>query len=238
MPPSRETALYTTNRILAALRPQELARLKPHLEHVRLTQGLKLYAAGERVRRVYFINGGMVSLVAVTADGGATEVGMIGEEGMAGIPAVLKNNNSPYDVVVQLAGSALRMRADLLKDEFERGGMLHDMLLRHTHMLLTQISQSAVCNRFHTVEERLCRWLLISSDRSHLSTLFLTQEFLSQMIGAPRTSVTMTARTLQRQGLINYTRGKIQILDRDGLRAASCECYGVVAEEMRQMYVA
>jgi CRP-like cAMP-binding protein len=238
MPFSRETTLYTANRILAALRPEELARVKPHLEHVRLTQGATLYSAGDTVRRVYFINAGMVSLVAVTADGSATEVGMIGDEGMAGIAAVLKNDTSPYDVVVQLAGAALRMRADLLKVEFERRGVLHDMLLRYMHMLLKQISQSAVCNRFHTVEERLCRWLLISSDRSHLSTLFLTQEFLSQMIGAPRTSVTITARALQRQGFINYSRGKIQILDREAMTAASCECYGVVAEEMKHMYAA
>lgn len=238
MPSSREPTLYTANRILAELRPEELARVKPHLEHVRLAPGATLYTAGDCVRRVYFINGGMVSLIAVTADGGATEVGMIGEEGMAGIAAVLRNNISPYDVVVQLAGSALRMRADLLQEEFERGGVLRDMLLRYMHMLLKQISQSAVCNRFHTVEERLCRWLLVSSDRSRLSTLYLTQEFLSQMIGAPRTSVTLTARVLQRQGLINYTRGKIQILDREAMRAASCECYEVVAEEMRQMYVA
>jgi CRP-like cAMP-binding protein len=180
----------------------------------------------------------MVSLVAVTADGAATEVGMIGEEGMAGIAAVLRNNTSPYDVVVQLAGSALRMRADRLKQEFDHGGTLHHMLLRYMHLLLTQISRSAVCNRFHTVEERLCRWLLISSDHSHLGTLYLTQEFLSQMIGAPRPSVTMVARSLQRQGLINYNRGKIQILDYDAMRLASCECYRVVAEETRQMYVA
>jgi CRP-like cAMP-binding protein len=238
MPATQEPTLHTDNRILSALPPADLARIKPHLEHVRLAHNKTLYTSGDVVQHVYFPSSGMVSLVAVTADGAATEVGMVGDEGMVGLPAVLRNNVSPYDVTVQLAGAALRMRGERLRAEFDAGGRIQDLLLRYMHALLTQISQSAVCNRFHTVEERLCRWLLISSDRSHMSTLYLTQEFLAQMIGAPRTSVTMTARSLQRAGLIRYNRGKIQILDERAMRDAACECYNVIADEMRHLYVA
>jgi CRP-like cAMP-binding protein len=213
-------------------------RLESHLEQVRLVTGRVLYGAGDAVKHVYFLSRGMASLVALTEDGSATEVGMIGNEGMVGIPTVLRTNTSPYQVVIQIPASALRMRSDLLRAEFNRGGQLQDLLLRYTLVLLTQISQSAACNRFHTVEERLCRWLLTSRDRAHMNTLYLTQEFLSQMIGAPRTSVTITARTLQRAGLIRYSRGKIQILDQQGLRDASCGCYQVVAEELSHLYAA
>jgi CRP-like cAMP-binding protein len=233
-----ESPFPRDNRILSALPPPELVRLKPHFEPVRLPQGTTLYAAGDAVKHVYFLSKGMASLLALTEDGAATEVGMVGNEGMVGIPTVLRANTSPYQVVIQLPASALRMRGDLLRAEFDRGGQLQDLLLRYTQVLLTQISQSAACNRFHTVEERLCRWLLTSRDRSHMNTLYLTQEFLSQMIGAPRTSVTMTARTLQRAGLIRYSRGKIQIVDQRGLRDASCDCYKVVAEEISHLFAA
>jgi CRP-like cAMP-binding protein len=170
----------------------------------------------------------MLSLLSTTRAGASVEVGLIGDEGVAGLPAILRVNTAPYRVAVQLPGNAVRFRADIIRDAFNRGGRLQDLLLRYMHTLLMQISQSAACNRFHTVEERLCRWLLVCHDRGHSDVLSLTQEFLSQMIGAPRTSVTEIAGVLQRANLISYSRGKIRILNRPGLEAASCECYGVV----------
>jgi CRP-like cAMP-binding protein len=140
--------------------------------------------------------------------------------------------------MVQLAGNALRIRGDALREAFDRGGRLQDLLLRYTHSLLTQIAQSAACNRFHTVEERLCRWLLMSRDRVQTDTIPLTQEFLSDMLGVPRTSVTTIAGTLQKDGLITYSRGKIIILDRPRLEAASCECYRLVRDGLKQFLVA
>jgi len=157
---------------------------------------------------------------------------MIGNEGMAGIPVILGCNTAPYRLMVQIATNALEVKANVLKREFNRSGNLHDLLLRYTHALLCQIAQSAVCNRFHTVEKRLCRWLLISRDRVHTVTFPLTQEFISHMLGIPRTHVTMTARRLQRKNLIRYARGEITIVHQQGLESASCECYRIVKEEV------
>ena len=226
------------NRILATLPREEYERLRPRLEPVRLTQSKILYEAGDVIRYAYFPKGGMVSLLSVTEDGRSIEVGMIGDEGMAGIPIVLRVNRTPYQVMVQIPANAMRIRGDALREEFKRGGKLQDLLLRYAHTLLTQVTQSAACNRFHTVEERLCRWLLVSRDRVQTDTLPLTQEFLSHMLGVPRTSVTMIAGTLQKGGLIRYSRGKITILDRQGMEAASCECYRLVREEINHFLAA
>jgi CRP-like cAMP-binding protein len=228
---------FRKNLILAALPNKEYERLHPYLESVTLSKGKMLYAAGDTVRYAYFLTSGMVSLLSTTEDGKAIEVGMIGNEGVAGLSVILGFDEAPYQAVVQLPGTAMRIKSDKLKAEFKQGGQLHDLLLRYTHLLLTQLSQSASCNIFHTVKERLCRWLLISREFVHSDTLYLTQEFLSQMIGAPRTSVTTIAGNLQREGLIIYHRGKVQILDRSGLEAASCECYGIVRESI-QHYIA
>jgi CRP-like cAMP-binding protein len=150
---------------------------------------------------------------------------MIGNEGMAGIPIILRCEAAPYQVMVQLEGNALRIKAGTLRAEFDRGGRLQHLLLQYTHTLLTQIAQSAACNHFHTVEERLCRWLLVSRDRVQTDTIRLTQEFLSHMLGTPRSSVTAVAGALQREGLIAYYRGRITILDRRAMESASCQCY-------------
>ena len=163
---------------------------------------------------------------------------MIGNEGMMGVPIILRNRVAPYQMMVQLAGNALRIRENVLRVEFDRGGKLQDLLLRYTHSVLIQVAQSAACNRFHTVEERLCRWLLVSRDRVQTDTLHLTQEFLSHMLGVPRTSVTMIAVNLQKEGFIRYNRGRITILDRSGLEAASCECYRRVREGSSNFLVA
>src|SRR5687767_6910854 len=212
------------NRLLASLPRGEYERLAPHLEPVRLVPGKILYHAGEKVRYAYFPRGGMICLLSTTEDGRTIEVAMISAEGMAGIPIILRAGVAPYQVMVQLAGNAVRIRGDALTEEFSRGDRLQELLLRYTHTLLTQIAQSAACNRFHTVEERLCRWLLTCRDRVQTDTIRLTQEFLSQMLGAPRTSITSIAGALQKEGSIRYTRGKFLILDRPRLEAASCEC--------------
>ncbi|MDQ3803396.1 MAG: Crp/Fnr family transcriptional regulator [Acidobacteriota bacterium] len=216
------------NRLLAALPHQEYARLSRHLELVRLAPGKILYSAGALVRHAYFPKGGMVCLLSTTESGRTIEVAAVGDEGMAGVPIILRSVAVPYQVMVQLAGNALRIRGDALKEEFNRGGCLQDLLLRYTHALLIQIAQSAACNGFHTVEERFCRWMLASHDRARAETLHFTQEFLSYMLGVPRTTVTTVAGAIQRRGLIGYTRGKVTILDRRGLEAASCECYRLV----------
>lgn len=226
------------NGLLAALPREEYERLSPHMELVRLKPGRILYHPGDAVRHAYFPKGGMICLLSTTESGRTIEVGMIGDEGMAGIPIILRSRTAPYQVMVQLAGNALRIRGDALSAEFNRGGKLQDLLLRYTHTLLIQVAQSAACNRFHTAEERLCRWLLVSRDRVRADTIHLTQEFLSHMLGVPRTSVTMIAGALQREGLIRYGRGKITLLDQRRLEAAACECYRRVREGLEQFLVA
>lgn len=238
MPSLKEPSTAFGNGLLSALPRAEYERLSPHLELVRLTPGKILYNAGDVVRHAYFPRGGMICLLSTTEDGRTIEVGMIGSEGMAGIPIVLRSGAAPYQVMVQLAGNALRVSGNALREEFNRGGKLQDLLLRYTHSLLIQVAQSAACNSFHTMKARLCRWLLVSRDRTHTDTLQLTQEFLSQMIGAPRTRVTMVAHDLQRAGLIRYSRGKITILDKRGLEAKSCECYRVVREQINHFLAA
>lgn len=238
MPLSKTSNTPFANRLLAALPREEYARLSPHLELVRLTPGKILYNAGEIVRHAYFPMGGMICLLSTIEDGRTIEVGMIGNEGMSGIPIILKTRTAPYQIMVQIAANAVRIRGDKLSEEFCRGKHLQDMLLRYTHTILSQIAQSAACNRFHTVEERLCRWLLVSHDRVQKDTIHLTQEFLSHMLGVPRTSVTMIAVALQDKGFIKYSRGKISIADRQRLERASCECYKLVREEISHFLAA
>lgn len=223
-------SLSARNHILAALPRAEYDRLLPALVPVKLARGKVLWEVGDVVRHAFFLMGGMASLLSVTEDGESIEVGMIGGEGLAGVSSVLRCDAIPYRVVVQVATPALRVGVDALRREFARGGHLQDLLLRYTHTLLTQVSQSASCNRFHTAEQRLCRWLLISSDRAKSDSLQLTQEFLAQMIGVPRTSVTAVAVRLQRAGLITYRRGRIELIDRPGLEISSCECYRVISD--------
>lgn len=220
------------NRILAALPREESERLRPRQVSVNLAKGRVLHHAGDPVRHLYFPTGGMVSLISTGRDGASVEVGMIGDEGVVGVASLLGSATAPLTALVQIPGGAVRIRAEAVREGFERGGRLRDLTLRYTHTLLTQITQSAVCNRFHTVEERLCRWLLISRDRAPGDTLHLTQEFLSYMLGVPRTSVTAVAGRLQRAGLITYSRGRIHILDRRGLEAVSCECYAIIMEDI------
>ncbi|MDQ3744487.1 MAG: Crp/Fnr family transcriptional regulator [Acidobacteriota bacterium] len=226
------------NHLLAALPRDEYQRLRLGLTPVRLAQGKLLYRAGDFVESAYFPLRGMISLLSITEEGKTTEVGIIGNEGVVGISAVLGIRVTPYQNVVQLPCTALHIKARKLKEEFDKSGRLRDLLLIYTHTLLTQISQSASCNCFHTVEARLCRWLLISRDRAQTNTLYLTQEFLSQMAGVPRTSITAIAGRLQKAGMIRYKRGKIELLDSERLEALSCECYKVISNEMNRFFAA
>lgn len=231
--PSRHFAIE--NQLLAVLPSEELERLKSQAEVVSLKKGDIICNAGDSVHHAYFINDGMLSLLSSTQSGSVIEVGMVGSEGMVGIPIVLGINTSPYEIMVQIeVSNALRVKAGQLMNEFNRGGRLHGVLLRYTHLVLTQVSQSAVCNRFHQTEERLARWLLVARDRARSDTFMLTHEIISHMLGTPRTGVTMAARILQQRGLITYSRGKITVLNRGGLENFSCECYEVIKDEFEQ----
>jgi CRP-like cAMP-binding protein len=230
MPDLREKS-PVRNRLLAALPSHEYEQLRPNLEPVHLPKGKIIYHANDTVRYGYFMNDGQCSLLSITAEGGTIEVAMVGNEGALGLPIVWRKNKTPYEVMVQISvRSAFRIKAETLRREFDRGGKLQDLLLRYTEVLVTQITQSAVCNHFHSSTKRLARWLLIANDLVKSNTIYLTHEFISHMLGAPRTGVTMAAGTLQKMGLITYSRGKITILDRPGLEEESCECYGIIRE--------
>jgi len=223
------------NRILAALPAEEYERLLPHLEHVSLEPNEVLYRPDEPIRYVYFPLNTLVSLVSLAETGATVEVGVVGNEGMVGMPVFLGAGTTPHLALVQAKGNAMRMKAEVLKQEFERKGVLHDLLLRYVNALFIQASQSATCNRLHTIESQLCRWLLTTQDRLQTDRLELTQEFISRLLGARRSGVTVAAGHLQKEGLISYSRGKIAIRDRQRLEAAACECYRVIKSEFNRL---
>jgi len=225
-----------TNQILAGLPRKDYARILPDLAPVTLEFGQILYEPGNVMQWAYFLETAIVSILFLAADGTSIEVSAVGMEGMIGIPIVLKSHSAPYRMVVQHPGTALRMKADVLRKEFDRCGVFHTSLLNYVHILLVQLSQSSACNRFHTLRERLCRWLLASHDRAGSNELNFTQEFLAQMLGVNRGSANEAASALQTAGLIRYRRGRITILDRPGLEAAACECYHVVRGEFDRFF--
>jgi CRP-like cAMP-binding protein len=222
------------NRLLVALPRDEHDRLLPHLEKVALSLRDILYEANGPIAHVFFPLTGVVSLV--IEDGGSTlEVGIIGNEGLVGTPAFLGSERSPTRAIVQILGEALRMEATIFQKEMRRGGPLYGLVQRYTQGMINQISQSIVCNHRHSVKQRMCRWLTMSHNRVGADEFMLTQEFLAQMLGVRRPTVTTVAGTLQKAGLISYHRGKITVLDRKGLEAACCECYEVVAKELDRL---
>lgn len=223
------------NRLLAALPSQDYQRLRPHLELVSFAPQQVLYEAGEPIDYVYFPHRSAISLINIMEDGSTIEVGLVGREGMVGIPAILDESSKVHRAYVQIADSAMRIRAEVLRAEFNRGGALQSLLLRYVQALLTQVSQSAACNRFHTIEERLSRQLLMVQDALESSEFPLTQEALAQMLGARRSGVTVAAGALNQAGMIWYSRGKITILHREGLEATSCECYRVIRDEFMRL---
>jgi CRP-like cAMP-binding protein len=216
------------NRILAALPKKEYERLFPQLEPVKLPHGEILYEPDDSVSHIYFVNEGMASLVSVTEEGQNIEVGVIGKEGMIGFRVVLGVDTTQNQVIVQMPGSAFKMKTKEFKAELNRLGVLQNLLLRYTQAMLTLVTQAVVCNRFHQVEQRLARWLLISHDRAESDELLLTQEFLAIMLGVHRPGVNVAAGMLEKAGLIRHSRGKVTVMNRQGLEAASCECYGIV----------
>ncbi len=222
----------TDNRLIAALPRVEYERLMPYLEQVHLPRGNVLFEAGELIHHAHFPLNGVVSLLGMTEDGETVEVAMVGTEGMLGVPIILRVGITLHRSMVHIPTDALRIRADVIKMEFSRSGKFQDLLLRFTHSFIAQVSQSAICNRFHTVDARLGRWLLVVDDRVGNETFYLTQEFIAQMLGTPRTVVTVAANKLQDAGFIRYRRGKITILNRPGLESAACECYRVVTGEL------
>jgi PAS domain S-box-containing protein len=230
-----ELRLPVENDLLAALSREDYERILPSLEPVTLTQGEVLYRPEDKVDYVYFPTSGLISLVSVTEGGSTIEVGMAGSNGMIGMSLFLGAELMPYLVIVQVPGSALRMGREMFEIESSRQASLHTMLLRHTHVLMTMLTQSAVCNRFHTLDERLCRWLLMIQDFVKASEFALTQEFISQMLGVRRPGVTVAARELQDDGLIQYSRGKITILSRKGLESKTCECYRIIRGEIDRL---
>ena len=223
--------LSSKNHILDSLPDQDFERLRPDLEAVQLDLGQIIYRSEEPIECVYFPNNAMISVVANTYGGQSAEVGVIGHEGITGIDVLMGSDSTLNENIIQLPGGALRIKTAAVRSEFKRGGALHDSILCFTRLLMLQISQTAVCNRLHTVEERLARWLLLCRDRAATNELKLTQEFLSIMLGTNRATVTMAAIGLQNIGSIKYTRGLITIIDRQGLEDFSCDCYQTVKKE-------
>jgi CRP-like cAMP-binding protein len=219
------------NHLLASLPAVELARLSPHLELVALPLGAVIYESGGEQGYVYFPASGIVSLLYVMDDGSAAEIAVVGNEGMVGISLFMGGETTPSRAVVQSAGSAYRLGAAAIKAEFARGGALQRVLLRYTQALITQMTQTAVCNRHHVLEQQLCRWLLLSLDRLPANELVMTQQLIANMLGVRREGVAEAAGRLQADGLIDYSRGCISVLDRPNLEERVCECYAVVKRE-------
>jgi CRP-like cAMP-binding protein len=219
------------NHLLAALPAAEWARWLPALELVDMSLGQVLYESGMAMTHVYFPTTSIVSLLYVLEDGASAEIAVVGNEGIVGISLFMGGDTTPSRAVVQSAGHGYRMRAGLLKEEFNRSGPVLHLLLRYTQALITQMTQTAVCNRHHTLDQQLCRWLLLSLDRLQGPELVMTQELIANMLGVRREGVTEAAVNLQKAGLIRYRRGHITVLDRQGLEQRTCECYAVVHKE-------
>jgi CRP-like cAMP-binding protein len=224
------------NRILAALSPEEYARLADDLELVSLPEGQTLFESGDSLVFVYFPTTCIFSLISTTENGSSAELAMTGNDGLVGIPLVLGGETTNYKVTVQSAGSAYRLRAEVMCWELDQGGSLRRLALCYTQALMTQMAQSVVCNRHHSVDQQLCRWLLLSLDQMSGNQLHVTQEGISNMLGVRREAVTEAAGKLQAAGLIQYRRGNITVTDRPGLEGRVCECYGVVKAEYERLF--
>ena len=219
------------NHLLGALPDEDFARIGSQLEYVSLPLGKVLYESGDKMSHIYFPTTAIISLLYIMENGGTAEIGIAGNNGLIGMALYMGGETTSHRAVVQSAGDAVRLRrADLLA-EFERGGIFHDILLRYTQSLMTQISQTAVCNRLHTIQQQLCRWLLINHDQLPADKLIMTHDLIANMLGVRREGVTNAAGALQAMGIIKYARGTITVLDRKGIERVACECYQVVADE-------
>jgi CRP-like cAMP-binding protein len=221
----------TENRLLRALPADALGRLSPYLEYMELPLGEVIHESGDVLRHVYFPVDCIVSLLYVLADGSSAEIAIVGNDGLIGIALFMGGETTPNRAIVQSAGGVYRLLGQRLKDEFYRNDALHDLFLRYIQALITQMAQTAVCNRHHSVDQQLCRWLLLSLDRLSSNELNMTQELIANMLGVRREGVTEAAGKLQRLGVIHYQRGHIAVLDRPKLQALCCECYAVVKKE-------
>ncbi|EZH79825.1 Crp/Fnr family transcriptional regulator [Ectopseudomonas composti] len=219
------------NHLLAALTAEVRQRLFAHLELVPLPLGKVLYESGDTMRHVYFPTDSIISLIYVMESGASAEISVVGNEGLVGIALFMGGESTPSRAVVQSGGYAFRLKGPLIKAEFDRHGELLVLMLRYTQALITQMAQTAVCNRHHSIDQQLCRWLLLSLDRLPSNQLTMTQELIANMLGVRREGVTEAAGKLQRQGVIEYSRGHITVLDRHKLEQLSCECYAVVKKE-------
>jgi CRP-like cAMP-binding protein len=227
----------TGNRLLASLPAEEYGRLLPYLEPIEHAPQTRLSEPGQPISHVYFPTAGVISLLAIRTPGGNIEAGVVGREGFAGLPVFLGTDRSTGLSVVQLPLVALRMTADNFRALVPRDGSLHALLLRYTHFLLCQVSQSVACCSAHAVEKRFCRWLLMMHDRSENDEFPLTHEFMANMMGVRRASVSEVAAGLQEQGLIHYERGRLSVLDRTGLEKAACACFRMIQSEWERLFI-
>jgi CRP-like cAMP-binding protein len=225
----------TGNHLLAVLNEAEWVRVAPDLVPVDLSLGQVIYEAGDRLDHVYFPSTSIVSLLYVLENGASAEIAIVGNEGIVGIALFMGGETMPNRAVVQSAGRAYRLDASVLKEEFHRAGAVQRLLLRYTQALITQMAQTAVCNRHHSIDQQLCRWLLLSIDRLPSNELTMTQELIANMLGVRRAGVTEAALKLQDAGLIHYSYGRIEVLDRPGLEKRVCECYRVVRRECERL---
>lgn len=232
MPTSKQPHDPISNHLLAALPSDEYERLTPHLRPIHLSRNRILYESGDEVRHAYFLIGGLASLLAITEDGQTVDICTIGSEGIIGLPVVLGIPIMPCRVVTQLTSEALMIRSELLVAEFARGEKLQQLLLKYAYAQQSQVIQSAVCHSLHTIRQRLCRWLLVVSDAVQSESFEATQEHIANMLGHQRNRITLSARELLREGVIEYGGGSMKILDRTGLEAAACECYQIVKESV------
>ena len=223
------------NQLLAALLDEDFERLSPHLELVAMPLGDVLYESGGKLSHAYFPTTSIVSLHYLLENGGSSEIAGVGKEGVLGVSLFMGGNTTPSRAIVQTGGQGYRVPAAVLIEEFNRGGHVMRLLLRYTQALLTQMAQTAVCNRHHSVEQQLCRWLLLTLDRLPRNDLTMTQELIANMLGVRREGVTEAAGRLQGYGYISYRRGHITVLDRDGLETDVCECYAVVKKEFARL---
>ncbi|GAB2907869.1 Crp/Fnr family transcriptional regulator [Paralcaligenes ginsengisoli] len=223
------------NHLLAVMPAEERDRLTPDLSLIDVPLGYVVYESGNPLDHVYFPTTSIISLLHVTRDGASAEIAIVGNEGVVGIALFMGGETTPSRAIVQSAGQAYRLNARTLKKEFNRGGILQRLLLRYTQALITQMAQTVVCNRHHSIDQQLCRWLLLSLDRLPSNELVMTQELIANMLGVRRPGVTEAALKLQDAGLIHYSHGHIQVLDRPGLETRVCECYGVVKREFDRL---
>jgi CRP-like cAMP-binding protein len=238
MPASQKRIIPVHNKLLGSLPPLEFERLQPHLRSVRLSVGEAIYETDHVLQGVYFLNSGVVSHILTSKEGTDVEVGIVGNEGALGTIAMLGNGKTTNRAVVQISGQGWWIDARILREMFVRGGRLQTLLLRHLQASLDQTSQIVLCNRLHTVEERFSRWLLMTRDRVDCDDLPLTQEFISNMLGTRRSGVTVAAGILRQAGLIDYRRGSITILNREGLEQTACECYSTIRDRFTRLYIA